>query len=49
MLLEVGDRSAGDSVSYPADDIQAVLGTDGKGSLHIRTVGRTKPIRSQDL
>ena len=30
VYLEVGDRSAGDSGSYPADDIQAVLGADGK-------------------
>jgi uncharacterized cupin superfamily protein len=30
VLLEVGDRSAGDSVSYPGDDIQAALGSDGK-------------------
>lgn len=31
-LLEVGDRSAGDEVSYPVDDIQAVMGADGKWS-----------------
>ena len=30
MFLEVGDRSAGDTVGYPDDDIQAVLGLDGK-------------------
>src|SRR5262245_25272217 len=30
VFLEVGDRSVGDTVSYPADDIQAVLGADGK-------------------
>jgi uncharacterized cupin superfamily protein len=30
VILEVGDRSAGDEVSYPADDIAAVLGPDGK-------------------
>lgn len=29
VLLEVGDRAAGDSVSYPDDDVQAVL--DGGG------------------
>jgi len=29
VYLEVGDRSPGDSVSYPDDDIQAVL-VDGK-------------------
>jgi uncharacterized cupin superfamily protein len=28
MLIEVGDRSAGDEVSYPEDDVKAVLGTD---------------------
>jgi len=27
-ILEIGDRSAGDEVSYPSDDIQAVLGPD---------------------
>jgi uncharacterized cupin superfamily protein len=32
MILEVGDRSAGDSVSYPRDDIRAVAGVDGKWS-----------------
>jgi uncharacterized cupin superfamily protein len=30
VLLEVGDRSTGDAVSYPVDDIQAVLGADGQ-------------------
>jgi uncharacterized cupin superfamily protein len=30
VFLEVGDRSAGDSVSYPDDDVKAVYGTDGK-------------------
>ncbi len=30
LLLEVGDHTAGDEVDYPADDIQAVMGTDGK-------------------
>jgi uncharacterized cupin superfamily protein len=30
LYLEVGDRTAGDSVTYPDDDIQAVLGNDGK-------------------
>ncbi len=28
--LEIGDRTAGDAVSYPDDDLQAVLDTDGK-------------------
>jgi uncharacterized cupin superfamily protein len=28
VFLEVGDRSAGDAVAYPEDDIQAVLGED---------------------
>ena len=30
VYLEVGDRSAGDAVVYPDDDLQAVLGDDGK-------------------
>jgi uncharacterized cupin superfamily protein len=30
VYLEVGDRTIGDAGSYPADDIQATLGTDGK-------------------
>jgi uncharacterized cupin superfamily protein len=30
LLLEVGDRSAGDAATYPDDDIQAVLGDDGR-------------------
>lgn len=30
LYLEVGDRSAGDSASYPDDDLQAVMGPDGK-------------------
>ena len=30
LYLEVGDRSAGDSDSYPDDDSQATLGQDGK-------------------
>ena len=30
VILEVGDRAAGDSVSYPDDDVQAVLRADGK-------------------
>ena len=30
VFLEVGDRGAGDGVTYPDDDIQAVLGADGK-------------------
>lgn len=28
--LEVGDRQPGDAVEYPRDDIQAVMGADGK-------------------
>jgi len=32
VMLEVGDRSAGDEVFYPDDDIQAVMGADGKWS-----------------
>jgi uncharacterized cupin superfamily protein len=27
--LEVGDRTPGDEGSYPADDLQAMLGPDG--------------------
>ena len=30
VILEVGDRAHGDEVSYPVDDIQARMGTDGK-------------------
>ena len=30
VYLEVGDRSAGDAVSYPDDDLVAVLGDDGR-------------------
>lgn len=30
LYLEVGDRSAGDSGTYPDDDLSAVLGEDGK-------------------
>ena len=30
LYLEVGDRSAGDALSYPDDDLQAVLDQDGK-------------------
>jgi uncharacterized cupin superfamily protein len=30
LLLEVGNRPPGDEVFYPADDIAAVLGDDGK-------------------
>ena len=30
VFLEVGDRSADDSVSYPDDDVLAVYGSDGK-------------------
>jgi uncharacterized cupin superfamily protein len=30
VYLEIGDRSAGDAVGYPDDDIQAVLNADGK-------------------
>ena len=29
VILELGDRTEGDKVNYPADDIQAVLGSDG--------------------
>ncbi len=30
LYLEIGDRTPGDSVSYPDDDLQAVLGSDGQ-------------------
>ena len=30
LILEIGDRSDGDEVSYPQDDIHAVMGTDGQ-------------------
>jgi len=30
VILEVGDRTPDDAVSYPADDLQAVMGTDGR-------------------
>jgi uncharacterized cupin superfamily protein len=30
VYLEIGDRTPGDSVRYPDDDIQAVLGPDGR-------------------
>ncbi|MET0867677.1 MAG: cupin domain-containing protein [Pseudorhodoplanes sp.] len=30
LYLEIGDRTPGDEGSYPVDDIQAVLGPDGK-------------------
>lgn len=30
LYLEVGDRTSGDGATYPDDDLQAVLGTDGK-------------------
>jgi uncharacterized cupin superfamily protein len=32
LFLEVGDRSAGDAVSYPDNDVVAVFGADGKWS-----------------
>lgn len=30
VFLEMGDRTVGDAVTYPDDDIQAVLGSNGK-------------------
>ncbi len=30
LYIEVGDRTTGDEASYPDDDIQAVMGADGK-------------------
>ena len=40
LYLEVGDRTPGDEGSYPKDDIQAVLGADGKW-VFTRKDGRT--------
>jgi uncharacterized cupin superfamily protein len=30
VFIEIGDRTASDEVSYPHDDIQAVLGNEGR-------------------
>jgi uncharacterized cupin superfamily protein len=30
VIIEIGDRSDSDMVSYPADDLQAVMGSDGR-------------------
>ena len=30
LYLEVGDRTPGDAATYPDDDLQAILGSDGK-------------------
>ena len=30
LVLEVGDRTPGDEVSYPTEDLEAVMGGDGK-------------------
>ncbi len=30
VILEIGDRTPGDTGSYPVDDIQAILDSDGK-------------------
>jgi uncharacterized cupin superfamily protein len=30
VFLEIGDRSAGDTASYPDDDLVAVMGDDGR-------------------
>ena len=30
LILEVGDRTEGDAATYPADDLQAVLGAEGR-------------------
>jgi uncharacterized cupin superfamily protein len=32
VYLEIGDRTVGDEGTYPRDDLQAVLGADGKWS-----------------
>ena len=34
LYLEIGDRTPGDSATYPDDDMQAVHGTDGWRFLH---------------
>ena len=31
VMLEIGDRSAGDEARYPADDLRVVLESDGTG------------------
>ena len=30
VVIEIGDRTTGDEVGYPRDDIKAVMGADGK-------------------
>jgi uncharacterized cupin superfamily protein len=30
LFVEIGDRSGGDAVAYPDDDLRAVLGADGR-------------------
>jgi uncharacterized cupin superfamily protein len=30
VYLEIGDRTPGDTASYPDDDLQAVVGADGR-------------------
>jgi uncharacterized cupin superfamily protein len=30
VIIEIGDRTVGDEASYPRDDIQAVMGADGR-------------------
>ena len=30
LYLEIGDRTPGDAATYPDDDLQAVIGTDGR-------------------
>ena len=30
VIIEIGDRTVGDEASYPQDDIQAVMGADGR-------------------
>jgi uncharacterized cupin superfamily protein len=44
VILEIGDRTQGDEVSYPADDIKAVMGADGKW-LFTRRDGTPYPAR----
>jgi uncharacterized cupin superfamily protein len=30
LYLEIGDRTAGDGVTYPDDDVKIILGPDGR-------------------
>jgi uncharacterized cupin superfamily protein len=41
VYLEVGDRPPRDETFYPDDDIQALMGDDGRWRFATRTAGRT--------